>query len=207
MTDFCKSLSKELNQNDVFLSEPQVERLFQHYQLLLQWNEVHNLTSIKGAGEAARYHYADSAIGISFLKEANPVLDAGSGAGFPGIVAAVMWPGVKVILVEASRKKCSFLNAAIMALGLKNASVVHGRIENQSAASLVLSRAAFSVDNLKLLIKPVAPGGAVALWLGQRDVEAVSTCLAALDFSIDHVYRYVLSGVSDRLICVARRST
>ncbi len=84
--------------------------LEEHYNLLLRWNRVVNLTKLTSLEEAVHRHYAESL----FLGSCCPVrpvtlVDIGSGAGFPGIPLAALWPECEVTLIESDARKASFL--------------------------------------------------------------------------------------------------
>jgi 16S rRNA (guanine527-N7)-methyltransferase len=93
------------------------------------------------------------------------LVDLGSGAGLPGIVLAMLLPGVKVVLVEPMARRTAFLEECIVDLGLKNVEVMRGRAEDlagQIAADVVTARAVARLDRLAVLAAGVAkPGGLV----------------------------------------------
>lgn len=110
------------------LSEDQLLRLEQHWDILQRWNRRLNLTGITDAETAVTRHYAESL----FLAGQLPtgplrIADIGSGAGFPGVPIAVARPECTVTLVESARKKATFLREATRGLG--NAQVLYVRAE------------------------------------------------------------------------------
>jgi 16S rRNA (guanine527-N7)-methyltransferase len=93
------------------LSPRQVEQFLLYTELLLEWNDKFNLTSIDDQEEIAVKHYIDS---LTCLKVVNfpedaLVADIGTGAGFPGVPIAIARPDLRVVLIEATRKKLAFL--------------------------------------------------------------------------------------------------
>ena len=95
------------------LSEPQIERLALHYELLTRWNRVLNLTSVRTLEEAVERHYCESVFAACHLPEgAASVADVGSGAGFPGIPIAIMRQDCSVVLIESHQRKAAFLKEA-----------------------------------------------------------------------------------------------
>jgi 16S rRNA (guanine527-N7)-methyltransferase len=92
-----------------------------HLELIAEANQQFNLTRIEGAREAAIKHVLDSVMPWRFFANAGAVLDAGTGAGFPGIPLALTLPGVRFTLVESIGKKARFVEGAIERLGLANA--------------------------------------------------------------------------------------
>lgn len=116
MADFCS------------LSEAQVAQLNAHYELLLRWNKVLNLTAVRDAGEMVVRHYAESLFLAARLPHgAMSVVDIGSGAGFPGVPVAVLRPQADVTLVESHQRKAVFLREATREID--NVQVFAGRAE------------------------------------------------------------------------------
>ncbi len=97
---------------------------------LLLWNEKFNLTAITNESDIDEKHFEDSLSLISVLPEdAHTLIDIGSGAGFPGIPLGIALPKTKVTLLEATNKKCTFLEHIVSTLGLQNVEVVSARAE------------------------------------------------------------------------------
>lgn len=168
-----------------------------HFALLVRWNRTHNLTRIVDADDAALKHYLDCALPLLVEGEAdggagsNPsvgpmtagatqarVIDVGSGAGFPGLVAAMVWQatgwrgtpwagssaGPEIVLVEPARKRQSFLQVAARALGLPGVRVVSPPPPGSLMGALVMTRATFSGGLRQTLWPYVAPGGLLMAW-------------------------------------------
>jgi 16S rRNA (guanine527-N7)-methyltransferase len=90
----------------VRLTDQQIEILEAHYQLLVRWNRVLNLTSVRSMEEAIERHYGESLfLAVHLPDEPLRVVDVGSGAGFPGIPVGVMRPDCSVTLIEAHARK------------------------------------------------------------------------------------------------------
>jgi len=135
------------------------------------------LTAIRDRGEARRALLEDSLRGVELVRRfEGPVVDVGSGGGAPGIPLAVALPDREVVLLEAQRRKCDFLELA--ASDLPNVRVVWGRAEEQPVDE-------YGVAVAKALAPPpvaaewclplVRPGGAAILWVGpSADLDAVA---------------------------------
>jgi 16S rRNA (guanine527-N7)-methyltransferase len=108
---------------DVDLSAEAVGRFTRHYELLVAWNRKINLTRITEPVEAARRHFLESAFLTRVVEAPARLVDVGSGAGFPGLVLACLWPEIEAVLVEPSPKRSVFLKEAIRALGLARVAV------------------------------------------------------------------------------------
>ncbi|SMC23571.1 16S rRNA m(7)G-527 methyltransferase [Desulfacinum hydrothermale DSM 13146] len=150
-----------------------------HLELVFRWNRRVNLTRIRQE-EALSKHLLDSLIPLSVLPEGGWVLDVGSGAGFPGIPLAVCRPGSRVMLLDASRKKTSFLKVAAADLGLSNVRVIHGRLEDFAEShrqegpakgfDLITFRAVSpDPERMALLARLARAGsGCIAYWAGAK---------------------------------------
>jgi 16S rRNA (guanine527-N7)-methyltransferase len=124
----------------VTLRDDQIGGLDRHYQLLVKWNRVLNLTSIRDTEEAVVRHYCECLFFASLLPEEGRVLDLGSGAGFPGVPVAILRPEMRVTLLESHQRKAVFLKEATR--DLENVEVVPKRAEDISSTwDLVVSRA------------------------------------------------------------------
>lgn len=151
----------------VELSGEQVRLLEAHYQLLLRWNRVINLTAVHKPADAVERHYCESLfLGAHLPPGAYSIGDIGSGAGFPGIPVAVLRPECQVALIESDRRKAAFLREATRDYG--NVQVIRERAEASGGTfDWVVSRAV----NLKDV--PVAAlAGKVAFLGGEEAPEA-----------------------------------
>lgn len=104
-------------------------KLLNYLVLLRKWNKVYNLTAIRDEKQMVSRHLLDSLAVMPHLWRGR-WLDVGCGAGLPGIVLAVMQPNWQVILLDSNSKKISFVQQAIIELGLQNASVHCTRVED-----------------------------------------------------------------------------
>lgn len=110
---FAEALRKQLPLLQIELSNKQIARLEQHFNLLNRWNKVMNLTRIEDLDETVQLHYCESLfLGKSLPQKALKIVDVGSGAGFPGIPIAILRSDFHVTLLEANRRKSVFLQEA-----------------------------------------------------------------------------------------------
>ena len=142
------------------LSNNQKENLEKFAKLLIEYNKHTNITSIIDINEIYLKHFYDS---LTLIKAINlndnlSVLDVGSGGGFPGIVLAIVFPNLKITLLDSNNKKSKFQEYIINKLNLKNVIVVNDRAENYFKTSkkydLVVARA---VANLTILSELCIP--------------------------------------------------
>lgn len=101
-----------------------------YYNLLIEWNNKFNLTSITDKKEVEIKHFIDSLFGLDFIKDNDLVCDIGAGAGFPSIPLAILKPNSKFVLIDCLNKRVNFLNNVIETLNLKNCECVHIRVED-----------------------------------------------------------------------------
>lgn len=128
---FAELLRKKISPI-VELSPIQVSQLEHHYNLLIKWNKVLNLTSLRKVEEIVERHYCESIFLGAHLPIGNlSIGDVGSGAGFPGVPVAIVRPECKVSLIESHQRKSVFLREATR--GIKNVHVLAERVENLNA--------------------------------------------------------------------------
>ena len=148
-----------------------------YLELLVKWNKKINLTSDKAAKEILERHIFDSLQYARALSPKGEIADIGSGAGFPGIPLKIIYPDLKVTLIESQRKRCNFLEAVILKLDLEGIRVVNERAEKVLPAGLVESvifRAVSDVNNcLKLAAPFLEIGGEIILKknIEEKDLE------------------------------------
>ncbi len=164
------------------------------YTAILRGNQQMNLTRITAPADFWEKHLWDSAQGIQpYLGNPEPwrVVDVGTGAGFPGLVAAMLQPHWQVTLLDSRQKKTRFLEQVIAALGLENVTTLTGRAEvlgatapHRCAYDLVLLRAvAPAPDALGYGRQFLKPGGHLVLYQGHwtaAQTQALTPCLSGL---------------------------
>ena len=168
---FSQLLSSEISRW-VRLSELQIGQLYQHYDLLIRWNQRMNLTTVKPGRETVIRHYCESLFFAFHLPaggERTSVLDLGSGAGFPGICLAVLRPEWHVTLVESSQRKAVFLRESTR--HLQNATVLAERMENVSDQSDWVVARAVNPEEILALVPLLAPN--IGLMLGEDDFSRI----------------------------------
>lgn len=128
------SFIEELKKINIDITEDQLNKLEQYYEMLIEYNKVMNLTGITEKEEVYLKHFYDSLTlnKIVDLKSIDTLCDLGSGAGFPGIVLKIVFPNIKITLVDSLNKRINFLNEVINKLNLGNIEAIHSRIEDYS---------------------------------------------------------------------------
>lgn len=169
----------------VRLSLDQTSQFERYLALLREWAPRANLVGDVNPDVVQRRHFLESiALGAALrereiMRPQSDVLDLGAGAGFPGVVLKIVWPGLHITLIEATAKKTAFLSVLVAALAFDDVSVITGRAETLAHATklrgqfdLVLARAVAPLPALIELALPFARvGGRLVTPKGSR-VEA-----------------------------------
>ena len=165
------ALDRGLGELALVLPSGASAKLMAYLGLLAKWNKTYNLTAIRDPLQAVSHHVLDS---LAVLRElsgcAGTLADVGSGGGLPGIPIAIAEPARRVTLNDANEKKGAFLRQAVIELGLDNATVHIGRVEDWHPAegfAVVISRGFASLmDFLAGCRHLAAPSGVLAAMKG-----------------------------------------
>lgn len=167
-----KRFEEGLKHWGINLDELQRERFRKLTQLLLEWNEKLNLTSITEPERIAVEHYLDSIAPLAFnlIGEGMAVVDVGTGAGFPGLPLAILAPFASFTLIDATRKKVTYLQTVCSELGLTNIEFVWGRAEGiardkafRESFDVAVARAFGALDLVWECTLPFVKVGGIAL--------------------------------------------
>ncbi len=154
---------KDAGSLGVNLTDFQIQQFLTYYEMLIEWNEVMNLTAITNYDDVMKKHFIDS---ISLVKaydvsQEKSVIDVGTGAGFPGLALKIAFPNLKITLLDSLNKRIQFLNEVIKKLNLSDVETIHGRAEDfarpeklREQFDLCVSRA---VANLSVLSEYCLP--------------------------------------------------
>ena len=154
---------KDLASCGIQLTRGQVRQFQDYYDMLVETNKVMNLTGITEYHEVMKKHFVDSVLlsRVVNIKNIHRVMDIGTGAGFPGIPLKIVYPHLKVVLLDSLNKRIGFLGQVVDKLGLRDVTLVHGRAEDyardvkyRQQFDLCVSRA---VANLALLSEYCIP--------------------------------------------------
>ena len=152
---------KGAKQLDIQIDKGKIDKFEIHALELLKWNQKINLTAITDPVEVGIKHFLDSIVPVKIIPPNASLLDIGSGGGFPGIPLKISLPHLSVTLIDASRKKVSFLKHMIRILELENIEALHIRSEAFAKApgvaksfEVVISRALSSMTSFVLTALP-----------------------------------------------------
>ena len=157
-------------QLDIQIDKRSIDKFATYALELLKWNQKTNLTAITDPVEVAVKHFLDSIVPVKIIPHHASLLDIGSGGGFPGIPLKISLPHLSVTLIDASRKKVSFLKHIIRILELENIEALHIRSEAFVKApgvaksfEVVISRALSSMTSFALTALPFLKKGGVII--------------------------------------------
>ncbi|MFA5603891.1 MAG: 16S rRNA (guanine(527)-N(7))-methyltransferase RsmG [Bacilli bacterium] len=143
------------------ITDYQRKQFKKYYELLIEWNEKMNLTGITKKEEVYLKHFYDSATIIKIIKveDFQNLCDVGSGAGFPGVIIKILYPDLKITLIDSLLKRITFLDEVIKELKLEKIETIHCRIEefgqeNRESFDIVTARA---VAPLNVLLEYCIP--------------------------------------------------
>lgn len=173
-------------------------------------------TSVREPDRVIADHIADSLVALELPALAAPgrLVDVGAGAGFPGLVLAVARRATGVSLLEASTRKCAFMERAAARCGLRNVEVVHARAEDwREGLGRFDVATARAVAPLAVVLEYAAPllrpGGSVVAWRGRRDLLAetgAESAAAELGLELGEIRRVEpYPGASHRHLHPARK--
>jgi 16S rRNA (guanine527-N7)-methyltransferase len=183
------------------------------YRELTAWNQRFNLTAITDREGVLVRHFLDSlsclgALPWADLASGARAIDVGTGAGFPGIPLKIVCPGMRLTLLEATRKKVTFLEHIVRALDLQGVEVIHGRAEelgrdpaHREQYDWALARAVVEMPTLAEYLLPlVRVGGAMLAQKGEGaavEVQASNTATTTLGGEVRHLLPVELRGIAE----------
>lgn len=160
-------LAEKLSEHGIELTDKQKEQFQTYYKLLVEWNEKMNLTSITEEHEVYLKHFYDSITPSFYYDFDQPLIlcDIGAGAGFPSIPLKIVFPELKVTIVDSLNKRIQFLNHLAAELGLTQVSFIHDRAETfgkgpyRETYDVVTARAVARLTVLSELCLPLVRKG------------------------------------------------
>lgn len=159
------------------LSPDQIDQFSRYADRLIEWNERFNLTAIIDPRAIVIKHFLDSLSAARSIPPASRVVDVGTGAGLPGLPIRIARPDVSLTLLEATRKKCEFLEVMIDELQLTNVFVVNARAEDaghdpeqREAYDVAVARAVADLPALVEYLLPFVKIGGIAIAQKSKEV-------------------------------------
>lgn len=185
-----KKFISDLDSMGITLSDGQICQFLQYYEMLVEWNQIMNLTAITEYDEVMKKHFVDSLSIVKAypLKNGLSVIDVGTGAGFPGLALKIAFPDIHVTLLDSLNKRIRFLDAVIEKLALKDIETIHGRAEDYARPDkfreqydLCVSRAVANLSTLSEYCLPfVRVGGHFVSYKSEKAAEEIETAAEAI---------------------------
>jgi 16S rRNA (guanine527-N7)-methyltransferase len=192
------------------LSGRHVAALTTYEKELLEWNQKFNLTAIRDSESIRTKHFLDSFSCVLAWKASPPnqLIDVGTGAGFPGIPLKILYPNLKLTLVESVGKKAMFCQHIVRVLGLEHVDVIQARAEDLGQTSQHREKydwaVARAVANLKVLSEYLIPlvkiGGTVLAQKGESgpaEAQSAEEAMKLLGGKLKQLIPVHLPGVAD----------
>lgn len=174
-----------------------VKKLIRYNDMVMEMNEKVNLTGIRDREESLIKNVYDSlsVYEEKYFPHGGSLLDLGTGAGFPGMILAILRPDMEVVLMDAIRKKLRFIESAAAELGLTNVKVVHGRAEDEARGvpyrdhfDIVTARAVKSMPVISEWALPfVKNGGIFAAMKGPGAMDELGEAKKILSLMKSHL--------------------
>ena len=176
--EWMQELEKKAKKMQIELSNQQLEQFYLYMNLLLEWNEKINLTAITDPKEIILKHFIDSITIAPYLKNAQSILDIGTGAGFPGIPLAILENSKDFVLMDSLNKRIIFLQEVIQNIALTGVQAIHGRAEelgkekeHREHYDLVASRAVAKLNILLEYMLPFVKVGGRCICMKSQEIE------------------------------------
>jgi len=204
----AEELSRGAQQLGVNLSESQHTQLLAYLALLIKWNKAYNLTAVRNPDEMVSRHLLDSLSVVPFI-EGPRWLDVGSGGGMPGIPLAILFPEMKVTVLDSNGKKTRFLTQVKLELKLDNLEVIHSRAESYQPAvpfTGIVSRAFSSLEDFTGWTRHM--GDTDTRWLAMKGLHPADELVALpADFYLDSAQALTVPGCQgQRHLLILRRT-
>ena len=128
--EFSYKMKENMAKINIQISDKQIDEFFKYMNLLIEWNEKINLTSIIEPDEIIIKHFVDCGTILKYLNNNENVIDIGTGAGFPGIPIKILNESLNITLIDSLNKRINFLKEVSNLLKLENIKIIHGRAED-----------------------------------------------------------------------------
>lgn len=205
--------SKEIN---IIITEKEIKSLYKYMKLMLEWNKNINLTAITDEKEVIIKHFIDSISINKYIKEANKIMDIGTGAGFPGIPLKILNKDIEFILVDSLNKRINFLEEVKKELSLNKLELLHARAEElaknkkyRENVDIVVSRAVARLRVLAEYMLPFVQENDLCICMKgpniEEELEESKKALDILGGKIENIEHIILPGNLERNIILIRK--
>ena len=195
---------------NVHITGRQVIALITYEKELIEWNQKFNLTAIRDSESIRTKHFLDSFSCVLAWKASPPdhLIDVGTGAGFPGIPLKILYPNLKLTLVESVGKKAMFCQHIVRVLGLEHVDVIQSRAEDlgqnpqhREKYDWAVARAVANLNVLSEYLMPFVKVGGMALAQkgesGPAEAQSAEKAMELLGGKLKQLIAVNLPGVAD----------
>lgn len=197
------------------LNDKQIEKFKTYFDLLIEWNNKINLTSIVEENEVITKHFADSLSILKYIENNSKIIDVGTGAGFPGIPLKISNNTLEITLLDSLNKRINFLNLIIEKLNLENIETIHGRAEDfghdiqyREKYDYAVCRAVAKLNVLAEYMLPyLKVGGTFICMKGpniEEEIEIAQKALKILGGKIEKIESFELEGNQRNIIIIKK---
>ncbi|QDR65359.1 16S rRNA (guanine(527)-N(7))-methyltransferase RsmG [Mammaliicoccus sciuri] len=194
-----------LKDSGITLSDKQISQFETYFEMLVEWNEKINLTSVTEKEEVYLKHFFDSVTPSFYIdfNEIETICDVGAGAGFPSIPLKIVYPHLQITIVDSLNKRIKFLNELAASLDLDKVNFVHDRAETfgksqqyRESFDLVTARAVARLSVLSELCLPLVKKGGQFVALkgsqGNEELEDAQFAISVLGGEVKTVNEFTL---------------
>jgi 16S rRNA (guanine527-N7)-methyltransferase len=195
---------------NIHLTGRQVTELIKYEKELLEWNQKFNLTAIRDAESTRTKHFLDSFSCVLAWRVSPPnqLIDVGTGAGFPGLPIKILYPNLKLTLVESVGKKAMFCQHIVSVLGLEHVEVIQSRAEDlgqdpqhREKYDWAVARAVANLNVLSEYLIPLVKVGGIMLAQkgesGPAEAQSAEKTMELLGGKLRQLVPVNLPGVAD----------
>ena len=208
MADYnTEQFEKDCKALGVTLSDEQIQQFLKYYEMLVEWNDVMNLTAITDKEDVYLKHFYDSiTIAFDFDFNDQTLIDVGAGAGFPSVPLKILYPNLKITIVDSLNKRITFLNHLFKELELDNCKAVAARAEeyakdHRESVDIVMARAVARLNILDELCLPLVKKNGYFLSLKGRqaseEVKEATKGIQLLGGEIESTHDFTLANHDD----------
>ena len=196
-----------LKEQHITLNQHQLEQLWRYHKLLRTNNKDHDLTRLIKFETIVTKHYVDCFAVPKLTKLTSPIIDIGTGAGFPGIPLKIAEPNLEIILAEHRPRRVEFLEMVIKELGLKNITTYPHKVissSNIDKVNCVITRALETIpETLRRVEKILNPGGKVIFMKGPNCSQEIREAkMTSPIFKLEQDVHYSISKIDKRRLVV-----
>ena len=217
MKDYNTLLFDESKENGIELNDRQIAQFNLYYELLTEKNKVMNLTAITEYNDVVKKHFIDSMMisRIVDMRKITTLCDIGTGAGFPGIPLKIVYPHLRLSLVDSVGKRVNFLSEVVEKLGLEDVETIHSRTEDlannpkyREKYDLVTARAVASMNVLSEYCIPYAKiGGYFAAYKSgniEEELNNAQNAVTTLGGKIEKTDVFDLYGMGRSIVLIRK---